>query len=42
VQEYAKKIAGKIAALESLDDGELQEDEIDDDREIASVGGIAF
>jgi hypothetical protein len=40
VQEYTKRIAGKIAALESLD-GERQ-DEIDDEREISSIGGMAF
>jgi hypothetical protein len=40
VQEYTKRIAGKIAALESTD-GETQ-DEIDDEREISSIGGMAF
>jgi hypothetical protein len=42
VQDYTKRIAGKIAALESSVNGELGEDEIDDEREIASVGGMAF
>jgi hypothetical protein len=40
VQEYTKRIAGKIAALENS--GELAEDELDDEREIASVGGMTF
>ena len=40
VQEYTKRISAKIAALESLD-GEKQ-DEIDDEREISSIGGMAF
>jgi hypothetical protein len=40
VQEYARRIAGKIAALESMD-GERQ-DELDDEREISSIGGMAF
>jgi hypothetical protein len=42
VQEYTKRIAGKIAGLGNSNDGELAEDEIDDEREIASVGGMAF
>lgn len=42
VQDYTKRISGKIAALESSIDGELAEDEMDDEREIASVGGMAF
>ena len=42
VQEYTKRISGKIAALENSVDGDLAEDEKDDEREIASVGGIAF
>jgi len=42
VQEYTKRISGKIAALESSVDGDLAEDEVDDEREIASVGGMAF
>jgi len=42
VQEYTKRIAGKIASLESPVDGELTEDELDDEREIASIGGMAF
>jgi hypothetical protein len=42
VQEYTKRIAGKIAALESSDEGDLAEDELDDEREIASVGGMTF
>jgi len=42
VQDYTKRISGKIAALERFIDGELAEDEIDDEREIASVGGMAF
>jgi hypothetical protein len=41
VQEYVKRISGKIAALQSSI-GELSEDEMDDEREIASVGGMAF
>jgi hypothetical protein len=40
VQEYSKRISGKIAALEPSD-GKRQ-DEIDDEREISSVGGMAF
>lgn len=40
VQEYTKRVSGKIAALEPLD-GERQ-DEIDDEREISSIGGMAF
>ena len=40
VQEYTKRISGKIAALESLD-GDRQ-DEIDDEREISSIGGMTF
>lgn len=40
VQEYTRRIAGKIAALESMD-GEKQ-DELDDEREISSIGGMAF
>jgi hypothetical protein len=42
VQEYTRRIAGKIAALESREGGELAEDEYDDEREIASVGGMTF
>jgi len=42
VQEYTKRISGKIAALEGSVDGDLAEDEVDDEREIASVGGMAF
>ena len=42
MQEYTKRIAGKIAALGNSIDGELAEDEIDDEKEIASVGGMAF
>ena len=42
VQEYTKRIAGKIAALENSYDGELAADELDDEREIASVGGVTF
>ena len=42
VQDYTKRIAGKIAALGNSIDGELAEDEIDDEKEIASVGGMAF
>ena len=42
VQEYTKRISGKIAALETPIDGELAEDELDDEKEIASVGGMAF
>lgn len=42
LQDYTKRISGKIAALESSIDGELAEDEMDDEREIASVGGMAF
>ena len=42
VQEYTKRISGKIAALESSVDGDLAEDEVDDEREIASVGCMAF
>jgi len=42
VQEYVKRISGKIAALETSANGELSEDEMDDEREIASVGGMAF
>jgi len=41
-QEYTKRIAGKIAALENSADGELTEEEMDDEREIASVGGMSF
>jgi hypothetical protein len=40
VQEYTKRISGKIAALDSLDSG--RQDEIDDEREISSIGGVAF
>lgn len=42
VQEYTKRIAGKIAALENMDHEELAEDEIDDETEINSVGGMTF
>jgi hypothetical protein len=42
VQEYTKRISAKISALEVPVDGELMEDEIDDEREIASVGGMVF
>lgn len=42
VQEYAKRIASKIATLESYDSEELAEDMLDDEREIASVGGMTF
>lgn len=42
MQEYTKRISGKIAALESMDAGELAEDELDDEKEIASVGGMTF
>jgi hypothetical protein len=42
VQDYTKRIAGKISSLENRDHEELAEDEIDDEIEIASVGGMAF
>jgi hypothetical protein len=42
VQDYTKRISGKIAALESSVDDDLAEDAVDDEREIASVGGMAF
>jgi hypothetical protein len=42
VQDYTKRIAGKIAALENTDHEELAEDEIDDETEIKSVGGMTF
>jgi len=42
VQDYTKRISGKFAALENSVNGELAEDEMDDEREIASVGGMAF
>lgn len=42
MQDYVKRISAKIAALGSSVDGDLAEDEIDDEREIASVGGMAF
>ena len=42
VQEYTKRISGKIAALESMDAEELAADELDDEKEIASVGGMTF
>ena len=41
VQDYTRRISNKIAALENLD-GELAEDELDDEREIASIGGMTF
>ena len=41
-QDYTKRISGKIAALESSVDGDLAEDELDDEREVASVGGMEF
>jgi hypothetical protein len=40
--DYTKRIAGKIAALEMLPEGELPADEIDDEREIGSIGGMTF
>jgi hypothetical protein len=42
LQEYTKRIASKIAALESSMNGELTADELDDEREIASIGGMTF
>lgn len=42
MQEYTKKIAGKIAALETSVDGQLRESELDDEKEIASIGGMTF
>jgi hypothetical protein len=42
VEEYTRRIAGKIAALENTEEGELTEDELDDEKEIASVGGMMF
>ena len=42
VQEYTKRIAGKIASLENYDLEDLPEDMLDDEREIASVGGMTF
>jgi hypothetical protein len=42
VQDYTKRISGKITALEKSVGGDLAEDEVDDEREIASVGGMTF
>ena len=42
LQEYTRRIASKIAALESSVNGELRADELDDEREIASIGGMSF
>jgi hypothetical protein len=42
VQDYVKRISGKIAVLGNSVSGDLSEDEIDDEREIASIGGMAF
>ena len=42
LQEYTKRIASKVAALESSADGELTADELDDEREIDSIGGMTF
>jgi hypothetical protein len=42
VQDYAKRISEKMVMLQNSDDGSLAEDEMEDEREIASVGGMEF
>ena len=39
ILDFTKRISGKIDLLKNVD-GDLAEDEIDDEREIASVGGM--
>jgi hypothetical protein len=42
VKDYAKRILDKITVTQGTYDGELKDDEIEDEREISSVGGMVF